>query len=96
MIMPDCNMVWRVQVDLFLEQWKMPDCGQKTLPLLHKLKTQAGIVEPKRDSESFSQCSVELSPCAFLLCTLVPPLGTPLSSPCSPLLGLSLCSSPPL
>ena len=36
-------------MDLFLEKWKMPDSGQKTLPLMHKLKGLAGIVEPKRD-----------------------------------------------
>ena len=27
----------------------MPDSGQKTLPLMHQLKAQAGIVEPRRD-----------------------------------------------
>ena len=27
----------------------MPDAGQKTLPLLHKLKGLAGIVEPERE-----------------------------------------------
>ena len=37
------------QVDKFLEVWKMPDSGQKTLPLMHKLKSLSGIVEPKRD-----------------------------------------------
>jgi hypothetical protein len=37
------------QVEEFLEEWKMPDSGQKTLPLMHKLKALAGIVEPKRD-----------------------------------------------
>ena len=30
----------------------MPDSGQKTLPLMHKLKALAGIVEPKRETES--------------------------------------------
>ena len=38
-----------LQVEEFLEEWKMPDSGQKTLPLMHKLKALAGIVEPKRD-----------------------------------------------
>lgn len=30
----------------------MPDSGQKTLPLMHKLKALAGIVEPRRDTAS--------------------------------------------
>ena len=30
----------------------MPDSGQKTLPLMHKLKSLAGIVEPRRDTAS--------------------------------------------
>ena len=38
-----------LQVDKFLEVWKMPDSGQKTLPLMHKLKSLAGIVEPRRE-----------------------------------------------
>ena len=42
--------VHAVQVDSFLKQWYLPDCGQRTLPLMHKLKAQAGIVEPRRES----------------------------------------------
>ncbi len=36
-----------VQVAEFLKLWRVPECGLRTLPLLHRLKTLAGIVEPR-------------------------------------------------
>ena len=34
----------------FLKLWQLPECGQRTLPLMHKLKALAGIVEPRNPS----------------------------------------------
>lgn len=39
------------QIRNFLSLWEMPDCGPKTLPILHKLARLAGVVSrgaPKR------------------------------------------------
>ena len=56
-----------LQVEQFLVQWKMPDSGQKTLPLMHKLKALAGIVEPKRDRADSKHCVVTLKRLLILL-----------------------------
>ena len=38
-------MVAHVQVSAFLVEWRLPDCEQCFLPILHQLKAQAGLVE---------------------------------------------------
>ena len=38
------------QVTKFLQVWQLPDCGQRILPLMHKLKSLAGVVEPRNPS----------------------------------------------
>lgn len=37
----------RLQLAEFLKLWRVPECGLRTLPLLHRLKALAGIAEPK-------------------------------------------------
>lgn len=39
-----------LQVGEFLRLWQLPGHGQRTLPLLHRLKSLAGIVELRNPS----------------------------------------------
>ena len=32
------------QLDMFLSNWALPDCGQKTIVILHKLRSIAGVI----------------------------------------------------
>ena len=32
----------------FLQVWQLPECGRRIQPLLHKLKSLSGIVEPRK------------------------------------------------
>ena len=39
-----CSQNHSEQLDMFLSNWSLPDCGQKTVVILHKLRSIAGVM----------------------------------------------------
>ena len=55
------------QVVEFLKLWQLPECGQRTLPLMHKLKALAGIVEPRNASKRLADRPGRVCACVYVM-----------------------------